>query len=184
MLKRRIQQSHCGVDDAHGVVTSQSDHSAGFPGSPGQKWHSHVTDLVSEIVRRNASKLMLWKLAQSDWHFQVLGLTFISTQSFNFVQELYRQTIGLSQSRSFVVCRMLVNNFLLDWTALSSAMHFSVSFRWIYENVKEHTRQYWRRPREAETSRWERVLLPTLIVTIGPPKRHWKIHRGRRSGPI
>ena len=33
-----------------------------------------------------------------------------------------------------VVCPlgMLVNNFMLDWTASSSAMYFSVSFWWIY----------------------------------------------------
>ena len=167
MLKQHIQQGHCEADDAHGVVTSELDHFAGFPASPGQNRHSHIADFMSEIVRRDASKLMLWKLAQSGWHFQVLGLTFISTQSFIFVEGLYRQTVGLSQSRSFVLCRMLVNNFLLDWTASSSAMYFSVSFRWIYENVKEHTRQYWRRPREAETSRWERVLLPTLIEKYG-----------------
>ena len=61
MLKRCIrntQQGHCEADDAHGVVTSQSGHSAGFLGSPGQKRHSHIADLMSEI-RRDASKLML-----------------------------------------------------------------------------------------------------------------------------
>ena len=51
MLKQCIQQGHCEADDAHGIVSSQSDHPAGFPGSPEQNWHSHIADLMSEIVK-------------------------------------------------------------------------------------------------------------------------------------
>ena len=39
---------------------------------------------------------------------------------------------AINESQHFFILGMLVNNFLLDRTASSSAMFFSVPFRWIY----------------------------------------------------
>ena len=84
------------------------------------------------------------------------------------------------------------NNFMLDQTASSSAMYFSVSFDGTIVTISmdRSTRfhldvssslgllQYWRRPKEADTeegleaktSGWKRMLLSMLIVTIDKSK--------------
>ena len=67
---------------------------------------------------------------------------------------------------------MLVNNFMLDQTASSSAMYFSVSFWWIYsykmgKRLDNNACSY-----------------PSYIVTIDPPKNTQKtLQTTKRSGP-